>query len=145
MPASTLFRWLTRRAHILCYVGGAALLYSVAPFAQGLGAQNPATLTWGIRDFITLLIALLVTVVGAFFTGAKNELERMIQANASQIADLKTAVRELTDENDAVARLLLSKYQTKDDISERLKLLETGVARELQYLREHLDQRLDRL
>ncbi len=130
--------WIMKASSPVTMIGLIGIFYSVAPLAQPL--QAASTQNWGTRDFITLLIGLLVTVLGAYFSGARREMERLINANQAHATKLEARLDAAQNETDDVHRLLLRDYLNKADLTDRFIRLEGTITNQLSMLNHRLDQ-----
>lgn len=134
-------RYLPSLGSALTVIGLIGLAYTIAPLANAVAhpAQSPAPLSWGLRDFITLLTTLLIAMAGAFFSGAKKELERMVAANAAQILDLRQAVSSQARDHNQLTQLLLREYSNKEDVGERIEHAVEVLSRDIAGVVRRLD------
>lgn len=119
MPFPRARRWS------LLLTGVIGLTYSIAPLAYVQAMAPGTSASWGMRDFVILLISLLMAVSGAFFAGVKKDFSRRID---SLELDVKSTLR-----------LLLDNYQTKQDVAERLSHLEDMLDNKLESIRDRID------
>lgn len=117
----------TVRRWFLLTAGLTFLTYALAPVASAASAGAPAVI-FGPRDLINLLIAMLLTIGGAFFAGAKKDIERRLESLEEQSAELNTS--------------LLSNYLSKNDLIQRFEGVERAIEKELASTRQYMDSLL---
>lgn len=139
MPISRIRRWFVRLGPHTSFIGLVIMSYGITPLAGAVVPQANFQ-TWGTRDFITLLIGLLITVLGAFFAGAKRELERMVAESSAHVTRLEKQLDAVAEESAGLLRLLLTNYTSKADITAQLDRMETLLARDMAALNHRLDQ-----